>query len=535
MNSTGTQSPRAWPGFHWWVGILVASYIVVSLAGWARTLLPDEIRPLILAARPPAALLELARGDLVQTPLSYFVAQGWLTVFGHSDAAAKALALVIGAATIVVFAFLARRTTTHWRLAALLCCLVYLRVGTSPNLVRMYGLLVLLATASMLAWDVWRHDPRLSKWLVWAGLSVAAVYTHPSALLLVGATAIATGVAGPRRVAFMAAATIPMLAILPWVGFVLPVYQDRGIEANVGALADDPIRETARLPFYFLTGDPPGGGSPLETRYMQGDWSLLRRAALAVAAAFGLVALRGVLTRKPFVSLARDDDVRLVSNFLLVAVPAAVLLLVSVVSQPVMSARYLLVSLPAMLLLIAQLTAISGRPGRVMAAVVTVWVLVSAGYSLKLNLAPAFARESSRYLDTHLEQNDIIIAAHHWAIGWEYYWEWTRRLGRTEPVNILPGEQPEWLRDILPARDLDSLSLDTVQRIWLLSLRRVLTEDVTAELAGRGFERVESPDSAVRNMQFLMLFVRTPGEPGSTGGHAESAAPVLTDSTYQTE
>jgi hypothetical protein len=268
---------------------------------------------------------------------------------------------------------------------------------------------------------------------------------------------------------------------------------------------------------------------------MQGDWSLLRRAALAVALAFGLVALRGVLTRKPFVSLARDDDVRLVSNFLLVAVPAAVLLLVSLVSQPVMSARYLLVGLPAMLLLIAQLTGISGRPGRVMAAIVTVWIMVSAGYSLKLNVAPAFARESSRYLDTHLEQNDIIIAAHHWAIGWEYYWEWTRRLGRTEPVNILPGEQPEWLRDILPARDLDSLSLDTVQRIWLLSLRRVLTEDVTAELAGRGFERVESPDSAVRNMHFLMLFVRTPGEPGSTGGQAESSMPVLTDSTYQTE
>jgi len=495
-------------GFIVWTGVLVAAYVGASLAGWSRTLLPDEIRPLILAARSPGELLELARADIVQTPLSYFVAQAWLNVFGHSDWAAKALAMAIGIATIVVFSILARRTTPHWRFATLLFGLVYLRVGSSPNLVRMYGLLVLLIVASMLAWEVWRERAGFSRWLLWAALATAAIYTHPSALLFVGALTVTTLAVTRRRIGLTVGTAVLLATIVAWIAFVAPIYQTRGIEENVGALADDPIREAARLPFYFLTGDPPGGGSPLEHRYGQGDWSLPRRSALLLGIAFGIAGLAGVLRRKPFLNRERAVDQRLIQNFLLVSLPTGVLLLASLVGQPVLGARYLLICLPALVLLIAELTYLGGWPARGLAAVMAGWILFSAGFTLRLNRAPELAYHSARYLDAHIEQSDVMIAGHHWAIGWEFFWEWTRRMGRTEPIIILPTEQPEWLQDIVPARALDSLDLDGVRRVWFLSTRPGVTERVTTELGRRGFE-IQTPDSTVRSLHFLLLFVRT--------------------------
>jgi hypothetical protein len=505
--------------FRIWSAALIALYVAVCFAGWSRTLLPDEIRPLILAQESPRALLQLARDDIVQTPGSYLVAQAWLNIFGHTDAAAKALAAAVGAATLLLFALLARRITPHWRMASLLWCLIYLRVGSSPNLVRMYGLLVLCVVAALLVWDHWRRNPRHTSLIAWALLMSAAIYMHPSAVLTVGATTVAVWLLGPRKLAFTTAALVPVLSLLLWVAIVYPVYRTRGLDANVEALADDPTREMARLPFYFLTGDPPGASSPLEDRYVLGTPSWMRWAAILLGLGLAGLAAPAILRRvrdREADRSPRDDW--LLANFLLVTLPVLALYAVSLLTQPVLGARYLYCTLPALVLLIVELAGLGGLAGRAVLTAMMLWVALSAAYALRINRRPVPAHSAVAYLDQNLEPADLILIGHHSGLGWQFFWEWTRARHRTEPVHILPTVQPEWLRRIVPAETFDSIDFTAARRVWLVNRRPNVRAEVETRLPPLGFVLA---DSTVQDMHFLSLYSRT--EPGGRPGAAAGA------------
>ncbi|MGH7553852.1 MAG: hypothetical protein ACREMQ_12575, partial [Longimicrobiales bacterium] len=253
-----------------WATGFVLVYVGIGLAGWARTLLPDEIRPLILADLPFRATLDYAQQDLVQTPGSYVLERIWLRTFGQTDSVAKTLALLLNVPTIVLFTYLASRITTHWRAAALLFTLPFLRIGSAVNLVRMYGLLLLCIVAALVLWNEWRIQPR-TRWLIgWVAAMSVAVYAHASALFMLPAFVVANTLFGPRRLAFFIAAAVPVLALSPWVAFVSSTFLERGFRANVQSIHTDPTRAVFRLPFYFMSGEPPGGASPLEVYYARG-------------------------------------------------------------------------------------------------------------------------------------------------------------------------------------------------------------------------------------------------------------------------
>jgi hypothetical protein len=491
-----------------WTAGLVLTYAAFSFAGWQRTLLPDEIRPLLLARGSLSDLLNLARADIVQTPASYVLARLWLNLFGHTDTAAKALPLVLGVASLITFAFLARRATRYWMPATLLFTAVYLRVGSSANLVRMYGLAILLSVIALLLWDTWRRRGGWSWLAAWILAITFAIYTHPSALMLLGAMVVATWVLGPRRLTFTAAAVVPILALLPWLSFVYPSYRDRGLEENIAALADDPVREIARLPFYFLTGDPPGALAPLEEYYNRGTPALWRWSALALFAALGIAAIPGLRQRNWTAPARTAEEEWLIMAALLTILPIVALFAVSILTMPVLSARYLLVTLPAFAILLTGLAMAGGKPSQVIGGLALIWILISAVHSLRLNRVPSPARISADFISRNLQPGDLIVAGRHVPIGWPLYWEWTRRLQRSEPLHVLPSNQPRWLRDILPAEELDQLPLASAKRVWFVNLGTPLRVEVAQQLMARGFAPAET---GVQDMQFVALHVKQEG------------------------
>jgi hypothetical protein len=121
---------------------------------------------------------------------------------------------------------------------------------------------------------------------------------------------------------------------------------------------------------------------------------------------------------------------------------------------------------------------------------------------------PSPARISADFISRNLQPGDLFVAGRHVPIGWPLYWEWTRRLQRSEPLHILPSNQPLWLRNILPAEELDALPLDNARRVWFVNLGTPLRQEVAQKLLERGFAPAET---GVQDMQFVALHVRQSG------------------------
>jgi hypothetical protein len=496
---------RSLPGFPVWMGGVIAAYVAVSVVAFRRTLIPDEVRPLILSMGPLRDLLTYVREDIIHTPVSFVSIYAWQNVFGNTDVAAKMFALVVGACILAAFGVLARRVTPQWRLATLLMGGLMMRVGSSPNLVRMYGLLLLFIVAALFAWVEWR---RLRNWQWLAGWVFAitlAIYSHPSALLVLGAMVVATWVVGPKRLAFTGAALLPPIALLPWLAVVYPGYREQGL-IGFGWMDDaSPLTEVLKLPRYFLTGDVPGGRSPVGffTAQVPREVSLaaLLLFAVLIAVAFGS-AMK--LWRD---AARREERDHLTAGVLLILLPIAVLFLVSTGGSNKVTPRYLVATWPVVALMIAWLAALSGRAGQVVASLMVVWILASDVIAARLQLATTPPRSAADYLDQHLAAEDVVVGGSHIPHGWQLYWEWKARLRRPEAIYLLEMEMPKRTRSIAPATPLDAMGLERASRVWFLAERRNVNAAFAADLAARGF--VPADSMAMRDGS-LQLFVRTP-------------------------
>jgi hypothetical protein len=475
-------------GWQAWACFQVLLYGIVGFIGWNRTLIPDEIRPLLLAAKPLKEQLEFARLDLVQTPLSYLFQRLWLNIFGHTDGAAKASALLIGSLTLVLFTYLASQITPHWRLTTFLFSVPYLRIGSAVNLVRMYGLLLLLTVVAILIWEQWRKQPHTSRLMAWALVMTLMAYTHGSGLLLLPAFVLINWLYGPRRWTFTIAAAIPCLALLPWIAYVFPVYQSRGIEANVIAIRKNPTIVLGELPFFFLSGEDPGGGTPLPPLHAQA-----LRPTLKIAAGVLHLMLLFLAGRKIYQlwSLPRrgEDMARWFwISVLLCGTPITLLYGFSLGLTPVLHARYVLVGLTGYWSLLVFLGYFNGRASKmILIGIFLPWVLASILLTLKQNMTPSPARQGTLLVAREMRDSDLILCDKHMPLGWQVYWEWTRRLGRSGHVEILPSRMATWLQSILPWKELDRLDLEGVDRIWFFYSGPRFVASVTEFLGARGF------------------------------------------------
>lgn len=507
VNSSGAIVSPAGTDRNWvvWAGLLVALYIAIGLVGWNRTLIPDEIRPLLLADNPLDEELEFIRSDLLHTPLSFMVQRMWLNVFGHTDTAAKSLALLLNVPTLIIFTWLARKLTTHWRLTAFLFSTPFLRIGSAVNLVRMYGLLLLLVVIALVVWELWRRKPTNIRLAAWAAVMTLTVYTHGTGLLLLPVFVLMNWFFGSRSWLFTAVALVPCAVLLVWIAYVFPVYQSQGISENMNAIQRDLFTSIGQIPFFLLSGEDAGGGSPMLWLH-----NLNLRIPLVLAACLAHVAL--VVLAWPGIRHFLKNDLdhsgrSLCIGALTFGIPITLLAAFSILVAPVLQTRYVLLGLPGYWLMIVLLGHLGGCGGRlVLKGVVLPWVLVSIGLVLAQNWNPSPTLKAAVVLAGELRDSDLILCDEHMPLGWQFYWEWTHRLGE-DPARLetLPTEMPRYLTKIPPlGKPVGQLDLTTIQRIWFLYSHPRSTKPVSEFLLTKGF----SPENPSTALPSLLVFKR---------------------------
>lgn len=491
----------------WWSSLLVGTYLAIGFFVWGRTMISDEIWALLYAARPFNEQLQAIRLDLVHPPAIYLIQRGWLHTFGFTENAAKALPLVINIPTLVLFTWLACQVTPHWRLASFLFSSIYLHVGSVPNLVRMYGLVMLGTVAAIILWEQWRRRLRTRQLILWTVIMVLLIYTHYFGLLLLGAFVAISLCYGARQWAFIAAAGITGIASLPWFLYVFPLYLTQGLQPNLVWVDQSPYRAMAKLPFFFLTEIPAGlnpfGAAPwFQIVGLQA--ALIVVAGLIHLAFFGL-AWRTIRTRW-LASRQGDNTARWFwTTALVVVVPVALLYCFSIAIIPALDARILIGVLPCYWLLLVLLGQFGGIAGRALLyGVVVPWVLVSICVGLAQNLAPSPVREGTLLVSREFRKTDLILCSGEPGVGPQVYWEWTRRLQHSGSIEILFPKAKAWV-SLLPQKDLKDLDLDAVDRIWFFYSKAKAVDQMTAFLGARGF----ALDMLNTRTSGLVAFART--------------------------
>jgi hypothetical protein len=501
-------APGSQAGWFGWGTAMAVIYALCVFAGWGRTLLEDEIWSLQQGEHSFVWLLRYIRGDLVHPPLWYLLASWWTKFFGLTDAAAKSLPLVFNIPALLLFPRLAQRVTEHWRLAALLFAAVYWRLGSVMWLARMYGLLVLLAIVALLLWDRWRREPGIGVLSAWGGVMVLMVYTHYSGLLMLAAFVVADWFYGPPQASsalnekwsFVFMAGFVALTIVPWMLYVWPVYQARGLEPNLGWVRS-PHEVLAQLPFFFLSYIHPGFSPFDDLRELppRNVRIVVYLVALGVQLVLAVRAWRGL--RRGELAGAEANRVRawLGPLVLLVLLPVALLYAASVAVHPALDPRFLLAVLPAYWLLLAVAGEAAGEGGRwLLFGVVLPWVLLSVAVTLP-DAGSSPVRAAVDAVAKERRAGDLLLAE--CRVGVNVWWEWTHRLGRTEELQAFGCERWRWwLKDVASPKD-DALALAGVRRVWFVFVTDAERKRLESILAGQGFLPVRR-----RGPRFLALY-----------------------------
>lgn len=216
--------------------VLVAVLVGAALRWWAPSpLWLDEALSVQLAELPLSDLPEALRQD-GHPPMYYGLLRGWMSVFGESDASARALSALIGLLLLPVAWLLGREVggaRVAWSALALTAASPYaIRYSTE---VRMYALVMLLAALG--AYVVRRGMRTDARWPApaLALLTGALLLTHYWALWLGAATAAVLCAVAVKRPGIRPAALRLLLALgfgavlfLPWLPTLLFQSQHTG-------------------------------------------------------------------------------------------------------------------------------------------------------------------------------------------------------------------------------------------------------------------------------------------------------------------
>ncbi|MCL4523395.1 MAG: hypothetical protein M1451_05720 [Acidobacteria bacterium] len=490
-------APVAFRKWFAWGALLVLIYLLLTAVTWGRMLIDTEAWALTIAGLPFSEQMAQVRGDLVHPPLMYLIHRGWFAAFGQSDTAARLLPLFIVSPAILLLTLLATRITAEWRLLSFVLATLFFQVGGAATSARMYGLALLLVSSALLLWDNWQANPRNGTLAAWTAILLLLVYTHLFGLLILFAFLVLNWLQGPRKLAFTIASFVPGIAFLPWFFYVLPVYLERLLSANLTWVHKKLISALPALFFNFL-----------------GPWAVqnfsLNRMLIAVSAVLhlGLLVLWW-LNRRSFGSPLRPADAAqrwFWVAFILTGLPVAILFGFSVVAARAFEARFVLGAVLSYNIFLFLLCRLSGRAGWIaLLCVLIPWKLVSIGTAIHFTVAPDPARERLEFVVSQVRAGDMLLLdnPNHNA---GYSWEWLRRMQRTEPFAVLPDEagRPQLLV-AAPPTPLERLELSGIQRIWVLQAGREPRHGLTESLTVRGFLPSPQPAGASPSVQ---LFAR---------------------------
>ena len=465
-----------------WSALLVSAYAAMQVVGWQRSLIGTEIWGAYYASQPLSAQMEAIRNDLVHPPLAYLVMRTWFSVFGDSDNSAKSLPLVFTIPTIVAFTYLAARVTRCWRIASLLFSTAYLTVGAVPNQVRMYGQALLLTVIAILLWDKWRREPHNPTLISWGIVMVLLVYTHLFGTLFLVAFVIVNCIYGSRHWTFLLTAMVVAIIFLPWALYVFPVYQARGLDANLPWVAKDLRVAIARMPFGLMGRPLPFFAPQVRT------WLVLLADALHLLLL--VVAWRSIQRMWPPRAGQPDTTRWFWTVTLLAVIPIVLLFAFSVAVRPALQERFVYGVLPAYWLLVVLLSELGGRMGRVvLLGLVVPWAVSVVGTDVVLEQRwrPRPVRLATRILEGELGRADLVVCEGA-ALGNQFYWEWTRRVQRPARIRVLPPRPTNAWLSVLPQSELATEDLRGMDRVWLLSQTEAKRRAVAEFLAVQGFE-----------------------------------------------
>jgi hypothetical protein len=399
-----------------WIGLLVCVYLLFEWLACSRPLVPDEIWAVTNAELSFADQLNSIHRDIVHPPLFYLVDRLWIQAFGLNESI-KLLPILINVPAIVLFVILVQKITPRWRIASALYLSLYLHVFSAVNLVRMYGLCLLLTIAVVLAWDQWKERQTTAGLMLLSALLGLSVMTHYFGILLVAALVLMDG---SRRL--MTAAVIPVIVFTGWVAYVFPVYRERGLTANLNWVEPSLARAVAIVPFHFLTAVP-SGRNPIHTDWWQ--FLPLREPVILLVAGLHLTLIPALIRK------LRDSWMVLLLG--LVLIPTALLAVASLVLRtPAFDSRFLLGLLPLYWLLMVKVC--EKRALAVVCGVAIIGVVLPLHYDLG-------AGEELRRDLAGIPAGATVLAD--FRLGPQSYWELRKR--GTFQVGIRP-ETDYWNR-----------------------------------------------------------------------------------------
>jgi len=359
----------------------------------------DEVVTMRLARTiSPAALVEqLLQIDATRAPLHPLLLQGWIRIFGSSEAAARSLSVVCGLATVVLIYEIGRvafDTATglwaSWLAALSPLLIVYAREA------RMYAWLVVLTCLCWRLLLALREEYSRARGLAYLISLTALAYSHPLGLIMLGTLALAglidlrASFGGFKRWLVIHAGA--MVLILPW----LRKYLDHAPEFITGTLSPR-----------FLLGTPIG--------FIGGNFLIM--------IGLGFLVALGMARR----ALARNQggNWHVVSKSLAayaillmwLIVPPLALYLYSWVSYPVFGpARYTVFVAPAYLILVAsglsRITAWARYPLGLGLTAISALSLVPLVYAPDLKADwRSFSAEMFKSLVDHPRDSVLVIVA----------------------------------------------------------------------------------------------------------------------------
>jgi mannosyltransferase len=206
------------------VGLVLRVYCLGDSGLWR-----DEAQAVFISDKAfPFGIIDALRND-GHPCLYYFIMHFWVLLFGRGEWSVRLLPALCGALTVPLVFHLGRRlfdvktALVATFVAALLPLhVLYSRTG------RMYSLVPLLSTLSMLLlWRIWTKGDRLS-WAGWTAVSVLLVYTHNWGVLFIVAENLWMGFEMLRERRFqdlwwrwLVAQAVVVLLYLPWVPIFL--------------------------------------------------------------------------------------------------------------------------------------------------------------------------------------------------------------------------------------------------------------------------------------------------------------------------
>ena len=478
-----TITPRRW---RWAVAAeLLLGAVLGSLFLDAHGLFLDESVSASLATAPWHRFTDVVTHREANMALYYLLLRGWV-VFGHSEIALRSLSVLIAVGSLWVVIVLARRlfNSRAALVAGLLFAVNPLFVQFAQD-VRGYSLALLFVSASCYFFvrGVDRDEPPRLCWTAYTLVTALAAYCNFWAALVPVAQALSLAFLPAGRIPWrrLVSSAVALVLLLVPLALLIESTDSAGVNWAAGSSA-------GRLFTHIRTAVP---------------HAVLDAGVLIVVVVIvgGLVLAR----RRPQVGALFARQWSLLFTVCWLVVPVGAVVLLSLVDKPLLVVRYLMVSLPAAVLLgawaVDRLAAMARRGAAVLAGALLVVLLAASGVGLAQWYSqggPDDFRPAVAFIADRAQPGDgMMIFAPYQRIPVEWYM--AQKPGTEKLVHpVYPGTA--WGVDPLSFDGYVKLPPDAVeaaaskyQRIWLVTA----TADRSLDPAG-----VASVEAALRRAGF---------------------------------